>query len=453
MEKNHPSRKALRRRIWIQLGAALVALALILMTALSLPVGDASASTRDDAVKRRDEGQAKVAELKEEVEGIDAELATLFIAMEQTKVDVANAEIELADAEAELAAAERHLEAVRAELEAAEAELEELGGEVDASKDREGLLTQAVGDMARDLYRGNTTSPLQVVMASDGTAEISSRAAAASSLGRVQSRALDEVRTGLVVAENQVERQEAVTERITELEAEAEVALAAAEEAKATVEAKVASLETILAEQQAAEAAWNARKSEAERQMAASDAAVAEAQSLIAQIDAENNRQQLVIPSTPSPSPSTSTGSSGSSPAVAPAAGKLFTSAFRFYAPVTSYFGWRIHPIFGTSRLHTGTDFGAGCGTTQYATRAGVIANTGYNSGLGNFVTINHGLVNGRSMVTEHGHLSSIAVSVGQSVTTSSVVGYTGTTGASTGCHLHLNLLINGSYTSILDYM
>ena len=81
------------------------------------------------------------------------------------------------------------------------------------------------------------------------------------------------------------------------------------------------------------------------------------------------------------------------------------------------------------------------------------MVNTGYDSGLGNFVTINHGLVNGSSMVTEHGHLQSISVYSGQSVDTGTVVGMTGTTGNSTGCHLHLNLLINGSYTSILDYM
>lgn len=441
MENNHRSREQLRRRRWVQLGAALVALALILMTVLVLPGGEARAETRDDAVKRRDDGQAKIAALSEEVDGIDAELAAIFAAMEQTKVDVATAQIELADAEAALAASQRHLVAVQAELDAAETELSELGAEVDTSKTKEDLLTQAVGDMARDLYRGNTTSPLQVVMSSEGTAEISGRAAAASSLGRVQSRALDEVRSTLVVTENQVERQAAVTQRITELEAEAEVALAVAEDAKQQVEAKVTSLETLLQEQVAAEEAWNARKAEAERQLAESDAAVAQAVKAIEQIDAENARSQLVIPN--------DTGGS----ATAPAAGKLFANPFRFSAPVTSYFGWRIHPIFGTSRLHTGTDFGAGCGTTQYATRAGVVANTGYDSGLGNYVTINHGMINGSSMVTEHGHLQSIAVSTGQSVTTGTVIGYTGTTGNSTGCHLHLNLLINGSYTSILNYM
>lgn len=447
MEKNQLTRKASSRRRWVQFGAALVALALILMTVLALPAGDARAETRDDAVKRRDEGQARVAALNEEVEGIDAELAAIFTALEQTKVDVANAQIELGNAEVALAAAQRHLEAVQAELAAAETELSELGVEVDTSKTKEELLTQAVGDMVRDLYRGNTTSPLQVVMSSEGTAEISGRAAAASSLGRVQSRALDEVRSNLVVTENQVERQAAVTNRITELETEAEVAFAAAEDAKEQVEAQVASLEALLQEQVTAEATWNARKAEAERQLAESDAAVAKATKAIAQIDAENARNQLVIPN----QVVTPNGTSG--PSVAPSAGKLFTNPFRFYAPITSYFGWRIHPIFGTSRLHTGTDFGAGCGTAQYATRAGVVANATYNSGLGNYVTINHGMVNGSSMVTEHGHLESIAVYVGQSVTTGTVIGYTGSTGNSTGCHLHLNLLINGSYVSILDYM
>lgn len=455
MNEGRSKKAAARRRLLIQLAAVVAALALVLLTVLAMPTVEASADERADAVARRNESQAKVKSLQSEVEGIDKELAAVFTQMEQTKADVAQAEIDLADAEVELAAAQRHLATVQAQLEEAEGELAELASAVDASRGDEDVLTQAVGDMARDLYRGNNVSPLQVVMSTEGTAEISSRAAAASALGRVQSRALDQVRSSLVIQENQQERQAAVTERITVLEQEAEAALATAEEGKAKVEGHMASLESLLQEQKAAEAAWAARKSEAEAQMAASDREAADAAAEIARIDAENAAKQLVIQNTPpqtKPSGGGS-GSGGSTTPAPPASGATFAHPFSFRAPVTSNYGWRVHPIFGVPRLHDGVDFGAGCGTPQLATRAGQVTGTGWGGGLGNMVTINHGIVNGSSMVTRHGHLQSIAVSPGQSVSQGQVIGYTGTTGNSTGCHLHLILFVNGSTTNILNYM
>ncbi len=426
------------RRLWVQIAAAVCAAALVLMMVLAMPVPGANADQREDAVKRRDESQAKVDSLKDEVLGIDRELAELFKQAEQTKIDVANAQIALADAEAELAAAQRHLSSVRAELDEAESELQSLTETVGVSKENEQYLTQAVGGMARELYRGTSTSPMQVVMSSEGTAEISSRAAAASALGRVQSKALDEVRSSLVVQRNQQERQTAVTERIGLLEVEAEAALEVSEAAKAAVEGKLNELETLQKSQVQAEKDWLARKGDAEKQIQEFDAALVAASADIARIDRENAENDLVIESRPP------TGGSSSA---------LFGYPFSYQVPITSTFGWRIHPIFNIPRLHDGTDFGPGCGVPQLATRAGVVSYAGWIDGLGNQVTINHGLVNGSSMVTQFGHMERVAVSSGQSVQPGQVIGFTGTTGNSTGCHLHLSLYVDGTPVNILDYM
>ena len=85
------SKNGARRRRWIQLGAILAAVALVMMTAMSIPATEAAADERSDAVQRLNESQAKVDSLQDKVEGIDAELADLFRQMEQTKVDVAAA--------------------------------------------------------------------------------------------------------------------------------------------------------------------------------------------------------------------------------------------------------------------------------------------------------------------------------------------------------------------------
>ena len=440
-QKKNPA----RRRRWIQFGAIVAAVALVMMTVLSIPAMDASADDRADAVARLRESQSKVDMLQHEVEGIDADLASLLIAMEQTKVDVATAQIELVEAEADLAEAQRRLTAVRAELQEAQNELDELTTAIGVSHNNEGSLTAAVGDMARELYRGKSTSPMQVVMSAEGTAEINSRASAASSLGRVQSKALDEVRSSLVVQENQQERQTAVTERIETLEEEAEAAAEAAEEAKTAVEGHLASLADLQVAQAEAESKWNARKADAEEQMATYQAASVKASADIARIDRENAAKQTVFDNSAGGSSSANTSSSSS--------GAIFGQPFTFAARVTSPYGWRTDPINGGAQLHDGIDYGIPCGTPLMATRAGQITSAGWLNGWGNQVLINHGLVNGSSMVTRSAHMQSVSVSVGQQVTRGQLIGYTGTTGNSTGCHLHLTLYLNGSTTSIHNYM
>lgn len=115
---------------------------------------------------------------------------------------------------------------------------------------------------------------------------------------------------------------------------------------------------------------------------------------------------------------------------------------------ITSPYGYRYHPISGTYKFHSGIDIGAGYGSPVYAAAAGT-ATVSYDSGgFGNYVTINHG--NGYS--TLYGHMSSVVVSSGSYVSQGQVIGYVGSTGASTGPHLHFNVYYNGSLTNPMNY-
>ncbi len=110
--------------------------------------------------------------------------------------------------------------------------------------------------------------------------------------------------------------------------------------------------------------------------------------------------------------------------------------------PITSGFGYRTDPVTGATAYHAGIDIGAPCGTPIKAAGTGVILSAGFNSGgYGNMTLINHG--NGLS--TLYGHQSSIIVSPGQSVTQGQVIGYVGSTGKSTGCHLHFEVRVGGN--------
>jgi murein DD-endopeptidase MepM/ murein hydrolase activator NlpD len=118
--------------------------------------------------------------------------------------------------------------------------------------------------------------------------------------------------------------------------------------------------------------------------------------------------------------------------------------SFPVPARITSPFGMRFHPVLHYWKLHDGTDFGAGCGTPIRAPRAGRVAERYYNAGYGNRLMIDHGYISGRYVTTGYNHASRYIVRVGQRVSKGQVIGYVGTTGFSTGCHLHLMVWING---------
>lgn len=122
------------------------------------------------------------------------------------------------------------------------------------------------------------------------------------------------------------------------------------------------------------------------------------------------------------------------------------------YRAISSYYGWR----FGGTDFHTGIDFPAPCNTPIRASASGTVIfvrtgmhNNTRSEGYGNYIIIDHG--GGYS--TLYGHCNSVAVSVGESVTKGETIGYVGTTGWSTGYHLHFEIRINGKATNPLNYL
>ncbi|WP_432786717.1 hypothetical protein AAEX37_00769 [Oligella sp. MSHR50489EDL] len=109
-------------------------------------------------------------------------------------------------------------------------------------------------------------------------------------------------------------------------------------------------------------------------------------------------------------------------------------------AHLTSPFGWRIHPLTGESKLHTGADFAAPKGTPIYAASSGVVASSSYVSGYGNLVEIDHG----SGLSTVYAHNSENLVEAGDLVTRRQLIARIGNTGNSTGAHLHFEVRLDG---------
>ncbi|WP_185711365.1 M23 family metallopeptidase [Arachnia propionica] len=124
--------------------------------------------------------------------------------------------------------------------------------------------------------------------------------------------------------------------------------------------------------------------------------------------------------------------------------GKLLAQPVR--GRFTSRFGMRFHPVLRVWKPHTGLDFAAPCGAPVGASAPGTVIGTGWAGGNGVQVKIDHGRIAGHHVVTTYNHLSSVAVTVGQRVTTHQGVGRVGNTGYSTGCHLHFEVIVDGTF-------
>ena len=130
-----------------------------------------------------------------------------------------------------------------------------------------------------------------------------------------------------------------------------------------------------------------------------------------------------------------------------------FICPLKSYSRISSEYGWRKNPVTGVNKLHAGTDFAAPGGTPIYAAASGYVQVAGWSSGgYGNYVIIYHGKMSDANQYsTLYGHMRSVATSAGKYVQQGEIIGYVGSTGNSTGNHLHLEVWKGGSKANAVN--
>jgi murein DD-endopeptidase MepM/ murein hydrolase activator NlpD len=341
-------------------------------------------------------------------------------ALLQARADLAAAEGVLADTRAALAVARARDVAMQARLDAARARLAQARAALAAGRAAVAAQGEALRRMAAAGYEegGSALAGLSVVFTSQDPAQLAGQLSASSNVLNSESAALDRLHASRVVL--------AVQEKETAA-AEAEVARRRAE-AAANLERRRA------LEAQAAEAAAQVAdlvEAKAGARTAALGAKRADLRHLH-QLEAERDRITELIRQRASHTAVSATVDGGG----------WLTMPTQGW--ITSPFGWRIHPIFGYRSLHDGLDIGAACGAPVVAAADGTVLSEYYSTSYGNRLIIDHGIQRGVGLATISNHLSGYAVGPGAHVERGQVIGYVGTTGWSTGCHLHFTVLQNG---------
>lgn len=225
-----------------------------------------------------------------------------------------------------------------------------------------------------------------------------------------------------------------------------EILLVDEQQASDAIEAQEANLSADLAELRAAEAQLAVLEDEMQKASNALDAVYEDQRSLLAAYDAEIEEIEVEIAALEKEEASIrkliaqQTKAAGTSPGL-----------LRRPVPgaISSGFGPRIHPIHGYSLMHNGVDMSGGTGQPIAAAAAGTVIFAGVKGGYGNSIMIDHG----GGMVTLYAHQSQFAVSSGASVKAGQVIGYVGSTGVSTGPHLHFEVRINGNPVNPAKYL
>ncbi|TQL01114.1 M23 family metallopeptidase [Cellulomonas sp. SLBN-39] len=425
--------------------------------AVVLPAVVAGPALADDLENRRTQTEQKIAEA-------DERAGELAAALEDLEGELADTVAELAEIEAQMPAAQERLDAAVAaaqeaqrladeyalRLQDAEAEEVEVAEQIDVDRSREDEVRATIGQMAREAYRGGRdVSGMSVMLDAQSSEEFVERYGLVSTAMRTQAQVLGDLQTLVAENENAQVRLAAVREKVAELKAEADAALAQAQQREQEAAEAKAELEDLQEQQTAKLASIEDQKAEAEAQVKAQERARSSLASDLAKIVQEQREQREAA----ADAGSGGSGGGSAQPPAAPAGAMFANPTAHSPIYVTSEYGMRLHPVLGYYRMHAGIDLRDRCGEPVYAGRSGTVQWARFRSGYGNQVMIDHGWVNGSSLMSSYNHMSVFTVGAGSTVSAGQLIGYAGNTGTSAACHLHFEVYINGATVNPRSYL
>lgn len=362
----------------------------------------------DAAEKKRKELQSGLTEIKKIKESLEKDRSDLEAYV--TKLDQNLSDVETKIAELKELIAEK------------EQEILDTTEDLEDAQEKEATQYQAMKDRIKFLYEKGDNYYLELLFSSNGFSDFINK--------KDYIEKLSEYDTDMF--ETYVKNRELIEVCKAELEAEEELL----QEAKAKVDEEQKNLEELIAtkeqeinrytgdinDKQQAIAEYEADIAMENETIRALEAALAEERKRLLE---ENGTEKVIYD------------------------GGMFKWPAPSYTRISSDFGWRIHPTLGVEKFHNGVDMAAPGGSPILAAYDGEVIGAGYNSSMGNYIMINHG----GGLITIYMHASALYVSKGTMVARGEKIAAVGTTGRSTGNHLHFGVRLNGDYVSPWNYL
>lgn len=442
-----------------RLAAAACALA-VMCTAIA---GPATADSVDNQKKKVD---GKIATTQRNLDDTSAQLVKVNKALVSTNKKVAAAQQKLKRANTKLTTANNHLRDMNAKLAVAKADEKKNKKELKTNRAAQAKSKVMVGGIARQTYMTGGLGNLQLtlnILTSHG--DVTSELSVADMVMRQQSGVLTKLSSERAAGTAANDRLGATRRRIATLTIKAENAQTSAKKAqkKATkarnsvvaLQKKQRKAKKALAKQKKIELA-NLKKQKKESKRLARIIRKRNIAAAKAAKRARETATRKAKPPAPAPAPSNNGGTSGGSGggSASRSAGSGVLVAPGPIGSIVSGFGSRLNPVLHVWMLHAGDDFPYPCGTPVHAAGSGTVVQTGWDSAGGNFVLIDHGYRNGVNLASYYAHFERPAVvHSGQHVSTGQLIGYSGTTGRSTGCHMHFGVLANGRWVNPIPWI
>lgn len=374
-----------------------VSLLLIFILCLGMASG-AEASEISETEKKAKELENQKKEAEGEKESLEKQLNDILTEMDETKAKIEAKEIEVREKEEELVQAK-----------------------IDENDQYESMKKRI-----KYMYENGNSQFIEILCESKSIGEFLNNAEYITTISQYDRNMLTEFQQ---IVEAVAEQEEMLKTEYAELETLQDSLIAKQEELNQLVEGKEEELKQISADLGATQ--------ERLAQLKEAAAAAARKQEELARLAKAQAEAQA------------NAGSGGGAGAAVVSGNGMFTHPCPGYSRISSEFGWREAPIAGAGNNHKGMDLAAPTGTPIYAAAAGTVTTARYSSSAGNWVVINHG----NGLQTYYMHASALYVSEGQSVSKGQNIAAVGSTGQSTGPHLHFQVMLNGTPVNPRNYL
>ena len=398
-------------------------LALCLATLMAVPTGALAKSSKSLTIEKNKKKQEQM-QIKNKINKEKSNISNTENEKKSVSTDIENLDAKIQVTSAKISTLESEIVRLNKDIAENQEKLEE--AQVNLSEN-----TDALRMRLREMYKRGNVNYLEVILNSRDIEELLRNNEIISSIARADRELIEFI-------QEQIDTIKETEERLQIDKAKVSASKAAVENERQSYQAAVDAKNNYM---KVLESNLDLYKAEFEKAQANWDSLDAEIVRLQKQISEQKKAEEAAARRATRVHSNISV-SSG------PRNGQSYTWPLPGHYSISSPFGYRMHPILGYSKFHSGVDIPAPSGTPIVAAKSGTVIMSQLMSGYGNVVMVDHG-----DTVTVYAHCSALNVGVGESVKAGDVIAFVGSTGLSTGAHLHFEVRVNGSPVNPLGYV